>query len=296
MQYNRRPIDYLDQVNILKQRGLFIPETEDAICWLQRISYFRLAEYWHPMEANKQTHKFMSGSVFTDAVKLYSFDKELRTLLFSAINDIEISLRTQMIHHFSLHHGAFWFADSSLANNSRLFDDNMARIQAELSRTHEEFIKEHYQKYTRPPFPPAWKTLEVLSFGTLSKLFSNFKDKQVKKAVASEYHLPKYIYLESWMACIAVLRNCCAHHARVWNRQFALVPRIPSNMTAPWIGNVPNSRKLYPLLCCIAYLQKQIYPTSSFATDLKALLPAFPNVNTTAMGFPAGWRDEALWK
>ena len=85
MQYNKRPIDYLAQVNILKQRGLFIPEVEDAICWLQRISYFRLAEYWHPMEANKQTHKFMSGSVFTDAVKLYSFDKELRTLLFSAL-------------------------------------------------------------------------------------------------------------------------------------------------------------------------------------------------------------------
>ena len=54
--------------------------------------------------------------------------------------------------------------------------------------------------------------------------------------------------------------------------------------------------KLNPLLCCIAYLQKQIYPTSSFATDLKAVLSSFPNVDTTAMGFPAGWRDEALWK
>lgn len=296
MQYKKQPIDYSAQVNILKQRGLLIADTDEAIHWLRRISYFRLAEYWHPMEANKQTHQFKQGSVFEDAVKLYSFDKELRTLLFSAINDIEISLRTQMIHHFSLCHGAFWFADSALMNNARLFNDNMTHIQAELSRTHEEFIKEHFQKYTQPPFPPSWKTLEVLSFGTLSKLFSNFKDKQVKKAVAREYHLPKYIYLESWMACIAVLRNCCAHHARVWNRQFALVPRIPNNITAPWITQIPNPRKLYPILCCIAYLQKQIYPTSSFATNLKALLSAYPNVDTAAMGFPAGWENEPLWQ
>ena len=49
-------------------------------------------------------------------------------------------------------------------------------IASEVNRSKEEFISEYRRNYTSPEFPPAWKTLEVVSFGTLSKLFCNFKD------------------------------------------------------------------------------------------------------------------------
>jgi hypothetical protein len=35
---------------------------------------------------------------------------------------------------------------------------------------------EHFKKYDSPSMPPVWKTLEVASFGTLSKLFCNMMD------------------------------------------------------------------------------------------------------------------------
>ncbi|MBQ4520516.1 MAG: Abi family protein [Bacteroidaceae bacterium] len=39
------------------------------------------------------------NSYFENALNLYYFDKKLRALVFTAIQSIEIALRTQMIHH-----------------------------------------------------------------------------------------------------------------------------------------------------------------------------------------------------
>lgn len=47
------------------------------------------------------------GSTFEQAIDLYLFDKELRQLIFKAIQDIEISLRTKMIQIFSMEHAHF---------------------------------------------------------------------------------------------------------------------------------------------------------------------------------------------
>ena len=44
----------------------------------------------------------------------------------------------------------------------------------EIGRTKEEFIVEYFTKYDNPAYPPVWKSLEVASFGTLSKMYSNF--------------------------------------------------------------------------------------------------------------------------
>lgn len=198
---------------MLKDRGLAIIDEAAAQKVLGSISYFRLANYFRPMETDKQNHQFKPGATFENAVRLYDFDASLRELVFKAIARIEIALRTKMIHHFSLAHGAFWFADESLSKEERLFQENIGSVERELHRTKEEFIKDHFKKYDSPPFPPAWKTLEVVSFGVLSKMYYNFSDIKVKKNVARSLDLPQHKILESWAASLAALRNCCAHHA-----------------------------------------------------------------------------------
>ena len=45
---------------------------------------------------------------------LYEFDNELRQLLFSAIQRIEVALRSKIIQYFSMQHGAFWFMKMDL--------------------------------------------------------------------------------------------------------------------------------------------------------------------------------------
>jgi abortive infection bacteriophage resistance protein len=81
---------------------------------LSIVGYFRLANYWRPMEVDKVKHLFKPNSTFDNALSLYYFDKELCALIFAAIQSIEIALRTKIMYHFSLAHGPFWFMNDGL--------------------------------------------------------------------------------------------------------------------------------------------------------------------------------------
>lgn len=89
-----------------------------------------------------------------------------------------------MIRLFTERHGAFWFMEPALAENSNLFAGNLRNLQEELNRSEDEYIQEHFRKYYDPPMPPVWKTMEVASMGTLSKLYSNMNDSAAKRPSA----------------------------------------------------------------------------------------------------------------
>ena len=178
---------------------MIIKDERQALEQLQIISYFRLANYLRPMEQDKENHTFKPYSTFENALNLYYFDKELRALIFTAIQSIEIALRTKIIHHVSLKYGAFWFMDIRLSSNQQMFAENLNHIQQELQRSKEDFILEHFAKYISPEFPPVWKTLEIVSLGTLSKLYYNLSDKAIKKQIAQDLDVPQHLYLESWI-------------------------------------------------------------------------------------------------
>lgn len=294
--YTKKPISITDQVAMLKRRGLQFDDEQSAIEYLKIISYFRLASYWKPMEIDKVNHIFKPNSKFENALSLYFFDKELRCLLFSALQSIEIALRTKVIQFVSYRYGAFWFSDASLFTNAGIFSKCLSNITDELKRSKEDFLVEHFAKYNNPPYPPAWKTLEVSSFGTLSNLFCNLSDNHLKKQIAREFVLPQHIYLESWIKSFTVLRNCIAHHARVWNRKFPWKPQLPKKLNNAWILERPSQEKLYAQLCCIAYMMNVILPNNDFKQELKKLLYKYPNVDTAAMGIPISWQSELLWK
>ena len=172
MRYNKQPTDITTQLAMLKQRRLIVNDEDTALKQLASISYFRLASYWKIFETDETTHQFVSGTRLEDVISLYTFDRELRSIIFTAIQDIEVALRTRIIHFFSLSHGAFWFMDASQFNNRSIFQTCLDSIQIELSRSKEEFLQEHFAKYDTPSMPPVWKTLEVVSFGNLSKLYA----------------------------------------------------------------------------------------------------------------------------
>ena len=297
MRYSKQPLDYSEILDLLESRGLIIKDRNKAIDCLKVVSYFRLDNYFHPMESDKVRHIFKPNSTFENAMDLYRFDCNLRELIFTAIQAVEIALRSKMIHHISLQYGAFWFTDESLFRDSNIHHKCLEQIRQELRRTREEFIIEHLTKYTEPEFPPVWKTLEVTSFGTLSKLFCNFADNKIKKRIAREFNLPQHVVLESWIKSAVVLRNYLAHHSRVWNRKFPIKPQMTTPLRGDWVTPpVGNYDKLYSQLCYLQYLLNVIRPYNNFSMRLKVLLTEHPNVDIAAMGFPINWMDEPLWR
>lgn len=294
--YTKLPISIGEQISILKQRGLSFENESDAFIRLKNISYFRLASYWIPMEQDKKTHCFKPEATFGDVLTLYNFDKELRDLLFAVIQTIEIGFRSRIIQMVSSRYGAFWFADKTLFSDYIIFEKCFSSLQSEITRSKEEFLSEHFRKYDTPPYPPAWKTLEVSSFGTLSKLYCNIVDIDLKKQIARDLGLPQHLYLESWMKSLSVLRNCIAHHARIWNRKFPWKPKMPYGLSNKWIEKTVSGERLYAQLCCMAYLLNVILPDNMFRIKLKSLIARYPLVDIRAMGFPDRWMAEPLWR
>ena len=295
MEYNKPALSISDHLVALQQRGITIQDSTTAEQFLNNVSYFRFAAYLRIFKQPDDT--FRAGSTFEQVSTLYSFDVDLRKLLFGAIQRIEIALRSRVIHQFSLAHGPFWFLDASLATDKRKFAENLATLQRELERTKEEFIKEHTVKYGTSNFPPAWKMLELVSFGCLTRLYRNSADTPAKKRIARSFGVSKPEALESWMVAVTVLRNHCAHHARVWNRYYPNIPKLPPMLRNAWVnvsGIAPYS--LYAVLCCITYWLNGIDAQNTFAADLKALLAKYPTVDVAAMGFPQGWAGEPLWR
>ena len=297
MDYTNQPLDYPQLLQLLKDRGLIIDDEGKALSELKIISYFRLANYLRPMEQDKVNHIYKPNSHFDNAVDLYYFDKALRSLIFDAIQSFEIALRSKLIHNFCIKYGAFWITNRELFSDKKIYADSLVRTEQEIFRSKEDFIVEHFAKYSNPPIPPVWKTLEVVSFGSLSRIFCNLSDNKVKKQIAREFNLPQHKYLESWSKCAVSLRNYLAHHNRVWNRSFPLMPQLPQRLNGLWV-NCSNIQptKLYVHLCYLAYLQNEIHPSNDFSKSLKALFNAHPNVDVAAMGFPADWESQPLWR
>ena len=297
MRYNKQPTDITTQLAMLKQRGLIVSDEDTALKQLASISYFRLASYWKVFETDEATHQFASDTRLEDIISLYTFDRELRSIIFTAIQDIEVALRTRIIHFSSLSHGAFWFMNASQFNSRSIFLTCLDSIQVEISRSKEEFLQEHFAKYSSPSMPPVWKTLEVVSFGNLSKLYANMKDVDVKKQVSKSFGLPQYTYLESWMRSLTVLRNCCAHHGRAWNRRYPAMPQLPRRLPFTWVDTQHiRPMKLYAQLCTLLYLEQSITPNSHIKDRLLDLLKTYPHTITRQMGFPRGWESEPLWQ
>ena len=297
MIYNKPALDYQQIILQLKNRGIKFHNEQAASSTLKCISYFRIASYLRYFESNHQSHTYKGNTFFEDALYLYNFDKELRQLLFYAIQSIEIAFRSKIIHHISLKHGSFWLLNSTLCKNQSLFADNLQSILREVKRSKEDFIQDYFTNYNNPCIPPTWKTLEVTSFGTLSKLYTNLSDNKIKKIIAREFNLPQHSILESWIKSIVLLRNCIAHHARTWNRRFSLSPQVQTlKLRGLWIQRANKlNYKLYNILCCIIYLLDTIEPTHPLRVQLHKLFIKYPNIDLQTMGFPNNWENETFW-
>ena len=294
--YSKNPIQIQDQIQSLKSKGLTFFDEKSAEAYMLSVGYFRLNSYFHPF-IDSSTNQFLPNTTFESIVYHYKFDCELRSLVFAAIQDIEIAIRTRMVHFFSIANGPFWFAERKNFKDRKNFFNTLSTITNEIKCSKDDFILEHFNKYNEPNLPPAWKALETVTIGSLSTLFRDCKDSDSKKKVAKSLEINNYTILESWLESIRVLRNVCAHHSRLWNKK-TQAPKIPDHLTLSWITKKPSNHKVgktYSHLCYIAYIQQSLDISSPIKNQIKNLLLRYPAISTDSMGFVNDWQTEPLW-
>ena len=296
--YNKKVCTHQDHIDLLQERGLYIPDTDKAILYIGSIGYYRLTGYMYHLQLSDGSHQFKEGNSFDDVLDHYALDKALRNLLSDYLERIEVALRAKLTNNFCTSFGFFWYTDKSKYANHKVFGDIVEEISERFKTSHELFVRNFRSNYSGESMPPCNMALELLSFGKLSKMYEGLNNTVEKQNIAREFKLTNEI-LSSWLIHLTNVRNVCAHHSRLWNRQFvADRPLLPSRDKYKFKGEVPPNfqTSLYGTIGMLNRLLNEVNPGHEFISKLKILLDTYPIVNTAYMGFPNNWKEEAVWE
>lgn len=310
--YDKPYLSVPDQIALLKSRGMLIENEQKASEYLSRLGYYRLSAYWYPFRATshgKVTDNFKPGTTFNWALDLYSFDKKLRLQLLDVLERIEVFVRTAV----ALQLGQF---DTEAHRVPALLDGQFTRINPKTQEVaHTEWLvtldrkartsKEEFAVHFKTKYPssrmPIWIAVELLDFGPLSIFLSGMKWADVE-AIAGTCGAPSRDVLATWIRSLSVVRNTCAHHARLWNKPLIDQPRMPPPGNVPLLDHVAASpfgtRRIYAACAIARYLLLQVNPRTEWSHRLKEHLASFPAnqyISPRTMGFPDGWEDLELW-
>lgn len=227
------------QIKRLKERGLIIDDEEKAKEILLDIGYYRLGFYFYYFQ-DSENHNFEEEIKLDDIIDLYYFDFDIKMLLLRYIYRIEVHFRTQLVYHVSNHYETnnAWYSDPRIVNNDILKEFN--NIYYNLKTNNNTLIK-HHSKYPGDSFAPAWKVFEFFTFGQIFKFYSNLKNEELKKKIASTYGFRDVSLLNNYLISLINIRNICSHNAVLYDfNQPIGIRRIPNLKYRLKTGNTTN--------------------------------------------------------
>lgn len=288
--FTKQALTIQEQVDQWVGRGLKVPDRTKAEHFLSVISYYRLSAYSLTFQLGNNDHRFRQGTTFDDILNLYSFDRELRLLVMDAIERLEVALRTQITNHMSVTYGPHWYLNSFLFNAGYKHNNLLIKIDDEMARNNKETFLEHYQRtYCNPSRPPSWMVTEILTIGDLSILYDRLSNSSDQHVIASCFGIHSKL-LRSWFRSISYIRNICAHHSRLWNRDLRVTPQKPHKppqCLSQWIKDqnaISNSRIYFSLVVIECLLQK-VNPESTWHWRLRHLLDKVSEDNQGKHGY-----------
>lgn len=334
--FTKPALDLDGQIALLQARGLTIRHPERAKSYLEVISFFRLSIYMRPFQIpNDVEHKFKNNVEFKSIVDLYAFDRELRLLMMDAIERVEVAVRAMINNHMGIKYqteqqnsGSHWYLNKTLFRRDYDHNRMLSDVENCQSRDHDQLMKDiqkinkksvtdaakerHINNRTRESYPrfyqhtyqfptlmPSWAMVEELTFGTISHIYKGLAKDADRKAIAKRFSTPQDVF-QSWLHTLNFVRNCCAHHSRLWNRELSISPKVPNGKE--WVlpetlvpSQVRPKHRIYMVLLMLAHLMRQISPDSQWHNKVKALILLHPAVPLAPMGFPNNWREHTFW-
>lgn len=313
--YNKPYLTIPEQVDLLRARGMTVEDQAKAEEYLQRIGYYRLSAYWHPMRARdaatgKVLDSFVDGTTFKEATDLYTFDSRLRLIMLDAVERLEVSLRTEVAlclgkYHPHAHRLPHFvnrdFVTPPFRSGASRHQEWVSRLDSKALESKDQFAIHFRTKYNGSHMP-VWIAVELLDFGPLSHLISGLRNTDLAK-VGKSYGSLKPPQVKSWARSLAFTRNVCAHHARLWNKPLVNQPALVGSDIPGSLEHVQlvdgASKRLYSIACVARYMLQYANPRTSwkdrFVSHIKTF-PKSPRLHLSSAGFPADWEANDIWK
>lgn len=288
----------------LKNRNLTVENDQAALLFLTNINYHRFKVYLRVFWDDSIKAYKPAGS-FEKAVQLYRFDDELRDTLFSIIGRIEIKLRSRLDHTLSAHtKDPFWYLDQSNFSSTGF----LAKLNTAFTQARDEYsthFKQNYQNNTNTNYkslPPFWAIAELTTFGNLLDIFSAFNKtpfqitpkQNILDDLAKEFGAKNLKELNNWLSLIRDVRNKCAHHSRLWNRNL----RAPSSILPLLVIAPAHQNRLYSFIAMLHLIAQKFSMNIDVKGTLEDLFTDYQETQSflASMGFPGNWKTDPFWK
>ncbi|MDR0883332.1 MAG: Abi family protein [Oscillospiraceae bacterium] len=275
---------YDAQIAKIRAHGCIVEDETACREILANVNYYRLSAYFLPFMTIEKQYK--TGTEFATVYKTYEFDRKMRQVLFSAMEEVEVFLRAQLSYFHGHKYGSLGYLDTSNFNNRHNHDRFLKELDREIDRNRTVlFVNHHINKYNRAF--PIWVAVELFSFGALSRFYIDLPLSDQKALARDLFHtVPKNV--ASWLRCCTDLRNLCAHYGRLYYRIFGAIPAGLSGI------DLYAERRLFATVLAL----RALFPDAAkwnaqFLHALTSLLDAYEGaIDLAHIGFPEDWETK----
>ena len=280
----KQPTTHEQQLELLKSRGCINNDDQFCIDILSNVNYYRFSAYFLPFwNTDRVTYK--SGTTFSQIYSIYEFDKHLRRIILSEIENIETSLRAKVVYFHAHKYGALGYENKDNFNSKHNHDTFRKLTAGEIRKNKNVlFVKHHIDNYNGKL--PIWAMIELFSFGMLSRFFADLPTGDRKKIALETFDVDESL-VRSWLQCCTNLRNICAHYGRLYYRLLGAVPLTPKGY------DYTLDRSLFSAITMLKLMSKdKVAWNSSFLKELKALINDYSSTaHLQHIGFPVNWYE-----
>ena len=219
-----------EQIEILKGKGLVIDDIEYARNIILRENYFFLMGYRHLFYRSDGSKTFREDTNFRELYALFTFDRQLRNIIFKNVLIIENNCKS--IFSYVLSHKYGYKENDYLRpqnyvqshDKQRQVNDLLRKMkrQIRINGGQHDATKHYINNYG---YIPLWVVVKVLSFGITSELYTIMKDVD-QKDIAKEFHVDPENLL-TFLPILSNYRNLCAHEDILFEHHTQKV--IPDN-------------------------------------------------------------------
>lgn len=287
----KQPLSFEEQLNRLKTQGIVVNDDEKAIEILKHINYYRFTGYALQFRVDPDESTYIDGTIFESIYNLYIVDERLRDLFRMYIEKVEVYYRTQISYGFSIvkctkppydqHY------DRKNFHNKKGYDEVIKSFNRAKDYYKDSLIVKHHKtKYNSKM--PLWVMVELMSFSNLSKLYSSMYISEQNK-IAQAVGIGRET-LENHLHCISVLRNKCAHAARLYNTEFY----PPVRFTSEFLRKNPEVRN-NSLFAYTLVLLKRLPEQKSkrnFVDAVQTVIEQYKDdIDMSLIGFPKNYLE-----
>lgn len=219
-----------EQLEILKGKGLIIDDIEYARNIILRENYFFLMGYRHLFYKSDGSKTFRENTNFRELYALFTFDRQLRNIIFKNVLIIENNCKSifsyVLSHKYGYKENDYLRPQNYVQSHDRQKQVNdllrKMKRQIRINGGQHDATKHYINNYG---YIPLWVVVKVLSFGITSELYTIMKDVD-QREIAREFHVDPENLL-TFLPILSNYRNLCAHEDILFEHHTQKV--IPDN-------------------------------------------------------------------